>query len=157
MRPRTLGRRLAMQYLFMADLNHFSDLPDPDVFFRLQRLSTKDADSDEGDDGRQEEAENMARALVSRILDSLDSIDRRLADAADNWSVSRMGAVERNVIRVACAELDLAETPARVILDEAVEMAKRFGDAESGKFVNGVLDRIAMGARRPGSRRKEGK
>lgn len=61
---------------------------------------------------------------------------------AAQWTVERMGAVDRNVIRVALAEFDLKTAPARVILNEAVEIAGEYGGAESGRFVNGVLDAL---------------
>src|SRR6266487_1950780 len=88
------------------------------------------------------------RELVEDILGTLarrlDDVDARLRSAAEKWALERLAATDRSVLRAATAEL-LARggTPARVILDEAIEIAKRFGSEESGRFVNGVLDRVA--------------
>jgi N utilization substance protein B len=81
--------------------------------------------------------------LVEAALANRDAIDRILAEAAVNWEVRRMALIDRNVLRMAIAEyLVLAETPAAVIIDEAVEIASRFSTEGSGAFVNGILDRI---------------
>lgn len=73
-------------------------------------------------------------------------IDRRITEAAENWRIERMAGVDRNIIRMGAFELlQQPETGARVILDEAVELAKRFGSEDSPKFVNGVLDQLLKG------------
>ena len=77
-------------------------------------------------------------------------VDAALEGAAENWPLARLSATDRSVMRAAVAELmSRPETPARVVLDEAIEIAKRYGSEESGRFVNGVLDRVAR-ALRPG-------
>ncbi len=89
-----------------------------------------------------------ARALVEDVIATLngrsDEVDGILRECAENWALDRMSATDRAVLRSAIAEL-LARpgTPSRVVLDEAIEIAKRFGAADSGRFVNGVLDRAA--------------
>jgi N utilization substance protein B len=71
-------------------------------------------------------------------------VDRALAEGAEHWSLQRLAATDRAVLRLATAELmSRPGTPARVVLDEAIEIARRFGSAASGSFVNGVLDRVA--------------
>jgi N utilization substance protein B len=73
------------------------------------------------------------------------AIDRHIADAAENWRVPRMAVVDRNVLRLAAFELlFMPETPAAVVIDEAVELSRRFGSADSPAFVNGVLDRLRL-------------
>jgi N utilization substance protein B len=85
-----------------------------------------------------------ADAAVRGVASSLASIDERIAKASTNWRVERMTRVDRNVLRLGVWELsERPEVPRAVALDEAVEVAKRFGTEESGAFVNGVLDRIA--------------
>ena len=148
MRPRSLGRRLALQYLFMADLNGFSGVEAPENFFRLQRLAElEEADGFKPDnqDPRRGEAEGFALSLLREALENLGGIDGDIGRAADNWRVARIGAIERNVLRLAAAELRLGVSPRRVALDEAVELAKRFGDKDSGAFVNGVADCLPGG------------
>ena len=71
-------------------------------------------------------------------------VDRELAQAAEHWPLERLAATDRSVLRVAVAELlGQLGTPARVVVDEAIEIARRYGSEDSGRFVNGVLDRLA--------------
>ena len=150
MRPRTAGRRLALQYLFMSDMNNFREVESPSDFFQTQRRAILDnsAEAEQGgfvfdeDNPRRDEAEDFAYTLIREVERNHDSIDREIENAAVNWSIARMGVIERNVIRLAAAELRLGDTPRKVVLDEAVELAKRFGDKESGAFVNGIADRL---------------
>lgn len=150
MRPRTIGRRLALQYLFMADMNRYAGVEAPSEFFQTQRRSVLDntQGAEEGrfvfdrDDPYQDEAEAFALTIIREVERNRDAIDAEIEKAAKNWSLSRMGTIERNVIRMAAAELRLATSPRGVIMDEAVELAKRFGDKESGAFVNGIADRL---------------
>ena len=89
-----------------------------------------------------------ARSLVEDVLRALEArsaeVDETLRACAENWTIERLAATDRAVLRSAIAEM-LARpgTPARVILDEAIEVARRYGSGESGPFVNGVLDRAA--------------
>ena len=70
-------------------------------------------------------------------------LDAQLAEVTTNWRLERIGAVERCVLRMAAAELSIGETPPRVVIQEAVTLAERFGSAQSARFVNGVLDALA--------------
>ncbi len=82
--------------------------------------------------------------LVRGVVQHRDGLDQRIADSSTNWRVPRMALVDRNILRVAVYELvSLPEIPPRVILNEAIEIAKRYGTADSGSFINGILDRIA--------------
>jgi N utilization substance protein B len=81
--------------------------------------------------------------LVQGVLEHLPELDAMLQRVADHWSVERMAVVDRNVLRCALYELlYLDEIPAKVTMNEAIEIAKRFGSEESGAFVNGLLDRL---------------
>lgn len=149
MRPRTAGRRLALQYLFMSDMNGYGGIESPAEFFHTQRRAILDNSSEAGggfvfdeDNPHQDEAEEFADRLIREVEKHHDAIDREIEGAAKNWSIARMGVIERNVIRLAAAELRMGESPRGVVLDEAVELAKRFGDKESGAFVNGIADRL---------------
>jgi N utilization substance protein B len=80
---------------------------------------------------------SLARGVISRLAE----LDAHLVDQADNWRLERMAAVDRNILRLAIYELIFAgDTPPVVVIDEAVEIAKRFGSERSSQFVNGVLD-----------------
>lgn len=128
MRPRSLARRLALQYCFMADLNGTLE-PEPVARFLHEHCDTPAAIP-------------YAQTLIGQTLGAWEAIDACIAGAAENWDLRRIAAVERNVLRVAVGEFLAGETPPNVVLDEAITLAKVFGGADSGSFVNGVLDRI---------------
>jgi N utilization substance protein B len=90
----------------------------------------------------------MAVRHVRRVADGLAERDAQLLDVTDNWRMERLGAIERCVLRLAAAELAAGETPPRVVLQEAVRLAERFGTEQSARFVNGVLDAFARRAGR---------
>jgi len=103
-------------------------------------LETMQTDFDEWTSAP-EEVRAFADYLLRGTLASLESLDRELAEQTAHWRVERLAAGDRNILRLAMFELvNDPETPAAVVIDEAIEIAKRFGSAESGRFVNGVLD-----------------
>ncbi len=85
----------------------------------------------------------FAGLIVAAVEKDLGAIDADLEAITTNWRIDRLGAIERCVLRIAAAELRQMETPARVVLQEAVRLAERFGSEQSAKFVNGVLDALA--------------
>ena len=85
----------------------------------------------------------LAGRLLRTVLREVAAIDRSLRDATTNWRLDRLGAIERSVLRLAAAELVQSETPPRVVIQEAVKLAERYGTAQSARFVNGVLDALA--------------
>ena len=87
----------------------------------------------------------FAEGLLRGTLDALEQIDPLIESAADNWRLSRMAVIDRLVLRLAVYELLAAETPAAVVIDEAIELARTFGDEPSPRFVNGVLDAVRRG------------
>lgn len=90
------------------------------------------------------EGRAYAEELFSGTLARLSEIDERIREASDNWRVERMSRVDRNVLRLGTYELmERSDVPRAVIIDEAIELAKRYGSEVSGKFVNGVLERVA--------------
>ena len=92
------------------------------------------------------DAEGRAYAdqLVRGVRRDADKLDQRIRAASQNWRIERMARIDRNALRLGTYELlTVTDVPRAVVLDEAVELAKRFGGEESSKFVNGVLDRIA--------------
>lgn len=87
-------------------------------------------------------AREFARSLIEGVVRHREDLDRRISQAADNWRLSRMACVDRNVLRLAVYELTyVRETALGVVFDEAIELAGRFGSEGSKAFVNGVLDR----------------
>ncbi|MDH4121972.1 MAG: transcription antitermination factor NusB [Deltaproteobacteria bacterium] len=92
--------------------------------------------------------EDFGRPLVQAVLDHRDALETRLAEALDNWRMDRLPLLTRVLLRMGACELTCwGDTPAAVVLDEAVELAHTFMDEETGRFVNGVLDRLARNAR----------
>ena len=84
-----------------------------------------------------------AKKLVKKVLDSKEKIDAQLSKHTANWDLKRMTVIDRNILRMAVGELlYFKETPFKVVIDEAVEIAKIYGTEESWKFVNGVVDSI---------------
>jgi N utilization substance protein B len=85
----------------------------------------------------------VAGPIVRLVARKQRDLDAELAEVTTNWRLERIGAVERCVLRMAAAELSIGETPPRVVIQEAVTLAERFGSAQSARFVNGVLDALA--------------
>jgi len=89
-------------------------------------------------------AQTFATDLVTAATQRGPEIDELIASSSKNWRIDRMSRVDRNILRLgACELLAFKDVPVKVVINEAVELAKRFGTAESSAFVNGVLDRIA--------------
>jgi N utilization substance protein B len=85
----------------------------------------------------------FAGALLRIIIAQGADLDAELAEVTTNWRIERLGAIERCVLRLGAAELEQGSTPPRVVIQEAVRIAERFGSAQSARFVNGVLDALA--------------
>jgi N utilization substance protein B len=129
MTRRSRGREVALQLLFQRDQNHQITRAALEQFVR-DRLKDPDV-------------RLWCLSLFDGARDHLGEIDKKIAQAAENWRLSRMSSVDRNVLRLGAYELLFTpETPAAVAFDEAIELARRFGTAESPAFVNGVLDRL---------------
>jgi N utilization substance protein B len=130
---RRSGRAYALQLLYARD----GDLA-PDVALDAARWAVDlELEVDI-------EAQQFARDLVAAAADHATEIDELITAASKNWRIDRMSRVDRNILRLGTCELKwFKETPLKVVINEAVELAKRFGTAESSAFVNGVLDRIA--------------
>ena len=84
-----------------------------------------------------------AAVLIHVIAGRRAELDKQLAEVTENWRMERLGAIERSVLRLAAAELSIGETPPRVVLQESIRLAERYGSAQSARFVNGVLDALA--------------
>lgn len=89
------------------------------------------------------EERKIASLLLQTLRDEGKSLDRQLADVTTNWRIERLSVIDRSVLRLAAAELHRGETPPRVVIREAIRLAERYGNPESARFVNGVLDALA--------------
>jgi transcription antitermination protein NusB len=162
---RRLSREMAVQMLYQSDLG---GSPLPQIFrsFDLaEYLTREELGSDKRVLTREEEkAEHLrrkrqaeeafafAQGLVTGTLDHREQVDALIREQADNWRLERMPPVDRNVLRLAVFEmLYETDTPKLVIVDEAIELAKKFGSEQSGRFVNGLLDGLLKQHTFPGS------
>jgi N utilization substance protein B len=136
MTRRSRAREVALQLLFQRD--HNPDVPRPGLErFVADRL-------------RDDALRPFCLGLYDGVLAHLEDIDQRLTASADNWRLPRMATVDRNVLRLGAYELLFTEeTPPAVAFDEAIELARRYGSADSAGFVNGVLDRLRREAAAP--------
>jgi transcription antitermination protein NusB len=89
------------------------------------------------------EVDEFARETATAVAERAEELDRRIDEATEDWPASRLGALERNVLRIGIYELEKGEVPPEVAIDEAVRLAKRYASDEAGKLVNGILGRIA--------------
>lgn len=132
-RMETKGRARALQLLYAWELT--GEIPMHDVATGLARMT-----------GPEPRVLDFAEALAARVADNIEAIDRRAAEAADNWRMGRIAVVERNILRIAIQELTDGSVPPRVAIDEAIQLAHLFAGPKAPAFVNGVLDRIARSA-----------
>ncbi len=133
MRVETRGRARALQALYAWDVRPGQD---------LAKVAVRVWD----DLAVSPEERKFAGEIVRTVAGSHQQLDAGLVDVTDNWRLERIGAIERCVLRLGAAELERRETPPRVVIQEAVRLAERFGSASSARFVNGVLDAYARRA-----------
>lgn len=129
--PRSEAREFAVQFLYQSEsekLYHFSE---SHFLSFVQHFTVP------------KKVVEPLRGLVQGTLERVSEIDLKIEAVAANWSLSRMSVVDRNVLRLATFELLSESAPHKVVLNEAIELAKKFGSADSGKFVNGILDRLS--------------
>ena len=92
------------------------------------------------------EIDEYARETAEAVVAEHEELDRRITEAADEWTADRLGALERNILRIAIHELDREEVPVEVAINEAVALAKRYSSEDAGRLVNGILGQIVKEA-----------
>jgi len=131
-RKRTQGRECALQILYQYEINPG---PLPDLLVRFWQQEEQLAAT--------QEVRDFAEKLVYGTCEHQNEIDKVISQYADNWELHRMAIIDRNIMRFAAFELLFAaDIPPKVTLNEAVNLAKKFSQEESSKFVNGILDKI---------------
>jgi len=135
------GREAAVQYLFQLDHQGFeTQAPDAD-FWRL-RSTSSDADKQQPPPIAPK-ARAFAESLVKGVCENRNEIDALIVRFTQNYQLQRLAAVDRSILRMSVYELVFStDAPPAVAINEGIEIAKRFGSEESGRFVNGLLDRI---------------
>lgn len=130
MRQRSKGRSLALQYLYQMDIRKEVSSHETLIeFFENMEVDM--------------ELTQFASKLLEGVSTNKEKIDEMIASCLTNWDITRISAVDRNILRIACYELIYCpDVPSRVAVNEAIELGKNFGSKESGGFINGVLDKI---------------
>jgi transcription antitermination protein NusB len=130
MGKRRKARELALQFLYQLDVNGADDpAPYEPDFWARHALD--------------DETRRFARALVAGTTADRLKIDHLIAEFTEHWDLDRMAVVDRNILRLAIFELlHEADVPPKVAINEAIEIAKKFGTRESSRFINGILDRV---------------
>lgn len=129
MRKRTKSRELTLQFLYQVDITKDKSDSAIECFWQAKKES--------------KDIKEFAAELIKGIIVNLASIDELISKYAKNWQLKRMAVIDRNILRLGCFELIyLDDIPAKVSINEAIELAKKYGDLDSGKFVNGILDKI---------------
>ncbi|MFC1708520.1 transcription antitermination factor NusB [Candidatus Omnitrophota bacterium] len=130
MRKRTQAREIALQLLYQIDISHQEPAKVVQEFF--------DYNQEFPDDVRE-----FSSKLILGTSEHLEAVDKKIEEFAANWELRRMAIVDRNILRLACFEfICLNDIPSKVTINEAVELAKKYGGVDSGKFTNGILDKI---------------
>lgn len=128
---RRLAREIALQALYIADV---SRTPAAESFAIVTRREGEEADA---------ETLAFARELALGAIESVEKLDATIQEQAANWSMARMAAVDRNVLRLAAYELGARpDTPVGVIIDEAIEIVRKYSTEEATRFINGILDSL---------------
>jgi N utilization substance protein B len=130
MTKRRKAREVALQFLYQLDLQGEADpAPYAAEFWALHPLD--------------DEVREFADSLVRGTKSAQGTIDELIARFTEHWDLDRMSVVDRNILRLAVYELGWrADTPPKVVMNEAIEIAKKFGTRESSRFINGILDRV---------------
>ena len=136
MGKRREGREAAVQYLFQRDLNEGPGAAGLEAFWDLRPAPAG--------------VREFARPLIEGVILHQTALDERIRAAAENYQLHRISAVDRNILRLALYEMfHRDDIPPVVSINEAIEIAKKFGTEESGRFVNGILDRVKLELTRP--------
>ena len=149
MKNRRRSRELALKVIFQLDVAGGDPAEAFDLIVHLMVEDPEDGDGPPLTD----EVKIFAKALLDGAIANLDDLDGRLKSYAREWSLERMANVDRNILRLALYEMQyLDEVPVSVSINEAVELAKTYSTPDSGRFINGILGKIAAEALRPDPR-----
>ena len=142
---RSRGREFALQVLYEVDTSG-KDADDAlDAYWVNFETTGRPAGSPEPDPA----IKTFTQHLVKGTVKNLSDIDAMIERCSTNWRLDRMPRVDRNVLRLACYELKWSsDVPTKVVINEAIELGKRFGAEDSGSFINGILDKVASEVRK---------
>ena len=130
MRKRTQSREWALKVLYQCDITHKPILATAEEFLSNQNI-------------KQDEIIEFTKRLALGVQEHSTQIDEKISQYATNWEIKRMAIIDRNILRLGIFELLYTpDVPPKVSINEAIELAKKYGDIDSSKFINGVLDKI---------------
>ncbi|MFN0206746.1 MAG: transcription antitermination factor NusB [Planctomycetota bacterium] len=127
MRKRTRARELSLQFLYQVDLCGEETLKQINEFLQ--------------NESKDEDVVRFATRLIQGAWEKRNDIDEMIRKIARNWDLNRMAAIDRNILRLAIYEMQGDDAPPKVIINEAIDLGKKFSTQQSGKFINGILDR----------------
>ncbi len=134
---RRSSRELALKFLYQFELNE-GDL-DEQIKLFLERNSS------------QEDVESFMKELVVSLIDKMEEIDEIIQKFSDHWVLDRMTVIDRNILRMGTCELLFNfSTPPKVVINEAIDIAKKYGNEDSPEFINGILDKVYNEIRQQG-------
>ncbi|MBU4149593.1 MAG: transcription antitermination factor NusB [Candidatus Omnitrophica bacterium] len=129
MRKRTLARECALKILYKIEIAKDSVQDSFDDFWSSQKKA--------------ESVKSFAETLVRGTRENVAKLDELISKYTENWDIKRIAVIDKNIMRLSIFELlYMDDIPAKVSINEAIELAKKYGDVDSGKFVNGILDKI---------------
>lgn len=128
--PKTTAREFAVQFLYQCESEKLFHYSDSHLVAFAEHFQIPPS------------LVPSVRELARGVLDQVGELDLKIQEVSSNWKVARMPAVDRNVLRLAAFELIAKAAPPKVVINEAIELAKKYGTSDSGKFVNGILDRL---------------
>ena len=131
MRKRSLARDFALKILYQIDITARPLDRSIEDFWTYEEEAVDD------------EVKQFSSRIVLGVYEHLNDINQKISEYATNWQLKRMAVIDKNILRIGVFELYYADDiPPKVTINEAIELAKKYGDLESGKFVNGILDKI---------------
>ena len=129
MGKRRSSRELALKFLYQFELNE-GDLDEQIILFLERNPSQKDVES-------------FMKDLVVSLIDKMKEVDETIQKYSDHWVLNRMAVIDRNILRIGTFELLFSlSTPPKVVINEAIDIAKKYGNEDSPQFINGILDRV---------------
>lgn len=138
-KTKRFARASAVQFLYQVDMQGDLEVTPK----QLERFWEQVSQQEEADDIPSiSKARAFAFKLINGVIEKLEALDKTIAVTASNWKVDRMSVIDRNILRLAAFELEFTDSPPKAIVNEGIELAKLFGDTESSRFVNGVLDKL---------------
>lgn len=145
MTARTRGREYALQVLYELDASGKDADSALDAYWSNFETTGRPAGSPEPDPA----IKTFTQQLVTGVAKNVAELDSMIERCSTNWRLDRMPRVDRNVLRLACFELmHTLDVPVKVVINEAIELGKRYGSEESGAFINGILDKLSTEVRK---------